>query len=1481
MNNWLCIVKDYPCRGVSQRRHQRNSIAFIDQGVEDWEQLVTGVTESVIPVTINSASDGIEQITEVLAHYQDLDGIHLVAHGAPGQLHLGTALLSTTTLERYKHAIQQWTKALSEQASLLIYGCQVAAGESGHHFLQQLNAWVKLPTAASDKKVGSAALGGTWNLENRIGQVQLPIAFSTQTQQQYGAVFAELFTESFRGDEVFGPWIYGIGTGTINPLNPRLTARTGDDGVLPGISVAAGGAVDAVGEGALRLTSNDRRQATFVFYDSLIPSEDGLDIQFDFHIYNGSGADGISFFLIDGSANPTDAGAFGGSLGYAQRNGAAGLVGGYIGVGFDEFGNYSNGSEGRNGGLEDTTGDPAGTRYPDAVAIRGADLPGTANDYAYLAGTDDLKLTNPAWSLDFASQTTRSDANKRRARVLLTPDDPTTVASEARLSVWIDFDNNGFDASEKIIDEFDVAAVNGAIPEFFKFGFASSTGGATNIHEIRNLTIETVNTPSRQADLVVTKTGPANVLANGTIEYTITVTNNGPNASQNVRIADALPTGLTFNSASDGGSFDSTTRSIVWPTIASLANGDSVSFTVTAIAPNTTGTSFRNTAFVNQSTFDPDQTNNRDRFTTNVVDQLPTADLTISKTAPATVQVNQTITYEITITNDGPDDATDVLVTDVLPNGLTFDSASNGGSFNQNTGNVTWTIASLANGASRTFTVTAIAPSRPGSFDNTATVTSTIDDPDLTDNDDTATVDVERSSNVDAADVSIVKRGPDEVGVGETIRYSLIIKNDGPDDATDVQVKDLLPKGLTFSRASDGGRLNNNGNIIWDKIPVLESGESIRYSVVAIAPNRRGNFDNTAVVNASSDDPNTNNNSDTTTVQVTANPSPKEADLVVTKTGPAKADGSDLIRYTITVVNNGAQAAENVKVRDLLPDQFQFEQASGNGDYRANNNSIVWPTIPTLASGEEVSFTVRVFTPDKAGKYDNTATASTTTTESKTNNNRDIATVTIELDERCKPGVRLAGTGGDDRLKGGPDKDVITGKDGDDVLVGLACIDRIFGGAGNDELRGGGDSDTLQGDAGNDKLFGGDGNDDLTGGRDDDQLFGEADDDVLSGNGGADDLDGGDGNDRLSGRQGNDNLFGQKGNDILDGNLGLDVLDGGNGQDLLRGNAASDTLSGGNGEDILSGGQGSDTLRGGNDDDELDGNLGRDTLFGDDGNDRLQGNIGDDVLDGGAGDDIVSGGSGDDEAHGGDGNDSLDGNLGNDTLFGDAGDDKLLGKFGDDTMSGGDGEDTLIGSGGADILRGGNDNDRLLGNAQQDSLFGEAGDDLVVGGLGNDLLVGGDGDDKAIGRSGGDTMNGGDGNDDLNGNLGEDILNGNGGNDILVGGLGADELTGGKGRDRFVYQSVRDRADIITDFDANEDEISLRRLFASPEYAANNPLRRFIRLEERITPSLNNPQFETVVFIDPDGNAGNADFVKLTTLTGVRANSLTADNFVV
>ena len=448
-----------PLQSFQQGASGASAIAFIDANVSDYQTLLAGVTPGTEVHVLDSSQDAVTQITNTLLGRSNISSLHIVSHGEAGGLDFGTGKLNLSDLPEYAAQLQSWSNALTADADILLYGCNVAEGELGKAFTNILSQLTGADVAASNNLTGK---NGDWNLEVTTGKIESSLVFSSSVTAAYAYDLDNILGETFRGSDVTNPaWIYNT-TGT----QPFLTARSTTAASTGGIP---GGGGDTVGSGALRLTSAATGQASFVIYNRPINASSGLSITFNIHAYGGSGADGISFFLIDGNASPTASGAPGGSLGYAANtSGAAGLVGGYLGIGFDEFGNFS----------APESGPTSPGARADSIAVRGRQ----ASNYQYLAGTGTLTP-----GIDVIGGT-RSAAQKK-VQLDLTP--------AGVLSVKIDLNNDGvFSGSNEIpaaLQNYNVTANNGALPSTFKFGFSASTGGSTNVHEITGLDVITFN----------------------------------------------------------------------------------------------------------------------------------------------------------------------------------------------------------------------------------------------------------------------------------------------------------------------------------------------------------------------------------------------------------------------------------------------------------------------------------------------------------------------------------------------------------------------------------------------------------------------------------------------------------------------------------------------------------------------------------------------------------------------------------------------------------------------------------------------------------------------------------------------------------------------------------------------------------------------------------------------------------------------------
>ncbi len=341
-----------------------------------------------------------------------------------------------------------------------------------------------------------------------------------------------------------------------------LTAGSGA-GSIPACAAGSqgglnGAAPDTSGNGMLRLTEAVGNAAGGVISLNAFPSSAGFTATFSSVAYGGTGADGITLMLLDASAGiPAGLGLPGGALSYG------GITGGYIGVGLDEYGNFNIA-----GCAQPTTCTGGGAFSPNTVVVRGA----TANGNAWIAST---QVGSALWN----NVTTRAAATLHTYKV--------TMTAAGLLSVQVD--------GVTRINNVSALAQTGAIPAFLRVGFAASTGGATNVHEIRSFQISTLSF----SNLVVAKTSklisdPVNGATNpkmipgARLRYCIQVSNlAGSPTATGITVTDPLASvPVTFVA---GSSFVNGTQTSGTCNADGTAGGTFASNTVTATLNNLAG----------------------------------------------------------------------------------------------------------------------------------------------------------------------------------------------------------------------------------------------------------------------------------------------------------------------------------------------------------------------------------------------------------------------------------------------------------------------------------------------------------------------------------------------------------------------------------------------------------------------------------------------------------------------------------------------------------------------------------------------------------------------------------------------------------------------------------------------------------------------------------------------------------------------------
>jgi type IV pilus assembly protein PilY1 len=336
-------------------------------------------------------------------------------------------------------------------------------------------------------------------------------------------------SDNFTGASASNSWLVfggacltaGSGAGSIPACqgnsyytSGNVTLNGGYNGTMP----------DTTGQGALRLTNNTNYETGAIASGFTFPTGSGVNITFVTTTYGGNGADGMTFFLMDGSVTPTatytgnSLGASGGSLGYSCSNGNPtfdGLYGGYIGVGIDEYGNFQNKGD-------NTSGGPV--FRPNSVSVRGKGnvswkwlnanypnyYPSSLSASSIASAVHNTCSTNTLWnysngnssntgtalpaysnylpipnpnandgSYPALSNTFWSTTNSRSSANTLTYQ--LTITTDNLLSLQYSY-NGGF--YQSVLNNLSITNSNGPIPSTLRFGFTGATGGLNNIHEV-------------------------------------------------------------------------------------------------------------------------------------------------------------------------------------------------------------------------------------------------------------------------------------------------------------------------------------------------------------------------------------------------------------------------------------------------------------------------------------------------------------------------------------------------------------------------------------------------------------------------------------------------------------------------------------------------------------------------------------------------------------------------------------------------------------------------------------------------------------------------------------------------------------------------------------------------------------------------------------------------------------------------------------
>lgn len=469
------------------------------------------------------------------------------------------------------------------------------------------------------------------------------------------------------------------------------------------------------------------------------------------------------------------------------------------------------------------------------------------------------------------------------------------------------------------------------------------------------------------ADLAIKKlVNDTNPKFNSLVEWTLRVTNNGPDTATGVVVCDILPEGLISIDKSFNGTWN----------VGKLFNNQTKELTIICLV-NKTG-KLVNIADIAGNEYDCNLTNN---IVNKSIEVAQSADLFVKKyvnnTSP---DFGEIIKWSVVVSNNGPDIATNVQVNDLLDDGLIFvKSSSTKGNYDVKSG--IWTIDSLAPETDETLNIYCKV-NKIGKILNFVSVNSTQYDWNESNNHDNESVDA-----VKIADLSVIKLiNNSNPNYNDLIKWTIIVSNNGPNMATGVIVDDLLPKSVEYISSYLSKGFYNPVNGIWD-VGNLNAGEKLQLNIVSKIV-KTGDITNVVNVKGNEKDSNLTNNHFEKSVHVKP-----AADLSIEKSvSKQEVNINDLIEYVIEITNNGPDSAENIKVSELLNPNLKvisFESTKGNFN---NTNNVL--TIDSLVNGEKVRLTINAAA-NACGKFENKVAVSSDTFDYDKSNNQDGTSVFV------------------------------------------------------------------------------------------------------------------------------------------------------------------------------------------------------------------------------------------------------------------------------------------------------------------------------------------------------------------------------------------------------------------------------------------------------------------------------------------------------
>ncbi|MEG1147268.1 MAG: DUF3794 domain-containing protein [Niameybacter sp.] len=532
-------------------------------------------------------------------------------------------------------------------------------------------------------------------------------------------------------------------------------------------------------------------------------------------------------------------------------------------------------------------------------------------------------------------------------------------------------------------------------------GTAGFTNGETNGVLELTTTFDTYYIPVlgfqigvQSPNISFTKTATPSVTAGDMINYSLTITNNGAITTDNFLVTDPMPTGVTLNVpgiqvvGESGPLVNTSTTSQLTIDVGAVAPGQTVTIYYSGTTTTATPTPSLNTA---NSSFNftplPGNTFAVTQLSNPTSTQIISADVVITKTSsPNPIVPGTMATYTLTVTNNGPSPASNVVVQDTV--GLTSPQVSLDGGVTWNTYIGSVLLGTVAVGAAGTqvILVRGMVPTGVTTpVKNTAQAISTTPDPNSANN--TVFIQTPVSPSADISVTKVAKTNP--IVPGQMVEYIMTVNNVGPSDASAIALTDAVVAGISNPEYLIGQGSNWQpwvGNV---NVGPLVAGGTITVMIRGTATSSMtGAVDNTASVQSQTQDPNVANN--TSTITTPAQPS---ADLSITNTlNTTPVVPGQPIAYTLTAANLGPSDAQNVVVTDGVPSTVVNPMYSVDG----GTTWLPWTgslTLGTMPSGATQNILIKgTVSPSATGSVSTTGAISSTTPDPNLSNNQSTST---------------------------------------------------------------------------------------------------------------------------------------------------------------------------------------------------------------------------------------------------------------------------------------------------------------------------------------------------------------------------------------------------------------------------------------------------------------------------------------------------------